>query len=701
MSDTSKKSVDLAPKPLLTLSGHEGTVFRVTYIAGGERLVTCSYDKTVRIWNVATGEQEGLSMEHNDGWLEGLAVTGDGKRILSGGQGKRLVTWDVETCQVVEEWLSDDTTTGIRCIAMSPFGDLVASGHSDGDVIVREMDGGTVRYSLKSGSGDVNALCFSPDGRKLACGGGEAIRVFNLDSGDLILGPIEGHTNQIFSVLWSLDGSQLFTGSWDSTIRHWDFESGAAIRDSWTGHTGEVTSISLSPDGTKLASVSLDNTLRFWGTDSSDPIGEPLHHDGPSRDDESATESPTEPLPTAPGHYARFSIIVESVSSSDSLDGNQATAGPPQDNSEPVQGSCCSLFSRRRGRSGTASAPPVMGLTQRAAPTPTTPPPPVVSSPHLSTPNVTNLPAYFAITLRLLRFQVQPLPTAHVSTLMTIGMSDTSKKSVELINPKPILTLSGHEDTVFRVTYIAGGERLVTCSYDKTVRIWNAETGEQEGTSMEHNNWIEGLGVTRDEKIILSGGDGKGLRIWDVGTHQLAEEWPSDEGVIRCIAMSPNGDLVASGHSQGGIIVREMDGGTVKCSPKSGSGEVIALCFSPDGTKIACGGDRAVRVFDVDSGDLILGPIEGHTDRVFSVVWSLDGSRLFTSSSDQTIRHWDSKSGEAIGEPWMGHTDYVKTISLSPDGTKLTSVSRDKTVRFWDADSGNHIGEPLHHEGHM
>ncbi|KIJ13679.1 hypothetical protein PAXINDRAFT_170195 [Paxillus involutus ATCC 200175] len=279
-------------------------------------------------------------------------------------------------------------------------------------------------------------------------------------------------------------------------------------------------------------------------------------------------------------------------------------------------------------------------------------------------------------------------------------MSDTSKKSVNLA-PTPILTISGHEDTVFRVTYLAGGKRLVTCSYDKTVRIWNAETGEQEGTSMEHDSWIEGLGVTRDEKIILSGGDGKGLRIWDMETHQLVGEWPSDEGVIRCIAISPNGDLVASGHGQGGIIVREMDGGTIKYSLKSGSGDVIALCFSPDGTKLACGGDQAVRVFDVDSGDLILGPIEGHTNHVFSIVWSLDGSRLFTSSSDQTIRHWDSESGEAIGEPWMGHTDYVKTISLSPDGTKLTSVSRDKTVRFWDADSGNPTGELVHHEGHM
>ncbi|KIJ08699.1 hypothetical protein PAXINDRAFT_102486 [Paxillus involutus ATCC 200175] len=519
MSDSSKKSVDLAPKPLVTLSGHEDIIYRMLYLAGGKRLVTCSQDKTVRIWNVETGEQEGSSMEH-DGWLEGLAVTRDEKRILSGGLGKRLVIWDVETRQVVEEWLGDDTTAGIRCISMSPDGDLVASGHGQGGVIVREMDGGTIKYSLKSGSDGVNALCFSPDGTKLACGGGDAIRVFDVDSGDLILGPIEGHTRDVFSAVWSLDGSQLFTSSWDHTIRHWDSESGEAIGEPWTGHTSDVTSLSLSPDGMKLASVSIDNTVRFWGTDSGDPIGEPLHHednlwavtfspsgefvacggsdkqvsiwrvpwwgdskeekhrsflDRPavtiprptatdlhrqldyldlptgrpssphsrphpndtqsspsswrmwrtlprrlfgrlhlpprrgevttiypgilqqrvyvaSRDDESTAESPTEPLPTVPGHYPGFSIIVESVSSSDSLGGNQAAAAPPQDNSEPVQGSCCSLFSFRRGRSGTVSVPPAMELTQHVAPASNTPPP-VVSSSHPSTQNIMDLPA--------------------------------------------------------------------------------------------------------------------------------------------------------------------------------------------------------------------------------------------------------------------------------------------------------------------
>ncbi|KIK96309.1 hypothetical protein PAXRUDRAFT_826106 [Paxillus rubicundulus Ve08.2h10] len=488
MPDTSKKSVDLATKPILTISGHEHTVFRISYLADGKRFVTCSYDKTVRIWNVETGEQEGSSMEH-DGWIEGLAVTKDEKRILGGGNGKALRIWDVETQQLIEEWDGDTT---IRSIAVSPDGDLVASGHELGKITVREMDGGRVKYSLQAGSGGVYALCFSPDGTKLACGDDQAIRVFDLENGNLILGPSKDHARRISFIVWSLDATQFFAASWDMTIRRWDSETGEEIGKPWTGHTSEVTSISLSPDGTKLASVSLDHTVRFWATDSGDLIGKLLYHDHEqriwavtfspsgefvacggsdqkvsiwrvpwwddskehksfldlpavtiprpdvgrqsdyldlptnpssprsrmhigntqsspssrrpwrafphrlfgrlylpprrgevttvypgilqqrvyvaSRDDENTSETPTEPLPTAPGHYARFSIIVETISSSDSLDGDRVTAATPTDNPEPVQASCCSFLSRRRRHSGTASSPPAaMELTQHVS----------------------------------------------------------------------------------------------------------------------------------------------------------------------------------------------------------------------------------------------------------------------------------------------------------------------------------------------
>ncbi|KAF9221813.1 hypothetical protein BS17DRAFT_710506, partial [Gyrodon lividus] len=82
-------------------------------------------------------------------------------------------------------------------------------------------------------------------------------------------------------------------------------------------------------------------------------------------------------------------------------------------------------------------------------------------------------------------------------------------------------------------------------------------------------------------------------------------------------------------------------------------------------------------VFDVESGDLVLGPIKGLTDYVHAVIciWLVNRRPLFTASWDQNIQCWDSKTGKGIGEPWIGHTDNVNFISLSPNGTKLASAT--------------------------
>ncbi|KIJ09606.1 hypothetical protein PAXINDRAFT_27895, partial [Paxillus involutus ATCC 200175] len=245
----------------------------------------------------------------------------------------------------------------------------------------------------------------------------------------------------------------------------------------------------------------------------------------------------------------------------------------------------------------------------------------------------------------------------------------------------------GHEMDIYGITYLPGGERVVSCSADKTVRIWDVEKGEQEGTSMVHEGWVRGLAVTRDGKRILSGSGDK-VTMWDVETHECIEEWAGHTGDIRCIALSPDDRLAASGGLDGKIVIREMKrSGRIKHSINTGSSWVESLCFSPNGDKLACSAFNQVdviQVYDVDSGNLILGPIKGHENWIRCVLWSLDGSKLFLASYDRTIQCWNSETGKSIGKPWTGHTSGVTSLSLSPNGTKLASTSYDKTLRFWD-----------------
>ena len=264
-------------------------------------------------------------------------------------------------------------------------------------------------------------------------------------------------------------------------------------------------------------------------------------------------------------------------------------------------------------------------------------------------------------------------------------------------NHQPYLVISAHDDIIWRLAYLPNGRRVVTGSGDRTVKVWDLENGEQEGTSMEHERGIFGLAVTRDgTKIISSDYDGK-IKVWNVETHKLVKEWsyPSYPGSCPRIAISPDDRLIAVANEI--LAIYCMEGNLRKVNHINHSIEagnrVQFMCFSPDGTKLACSTLDDIRVYDVNDGTLVLGPLRGHQHWIWGVLWSHDGSRLFSGSDDKTIRCWNTHTGEQIGHPWTGHTSYIRSLSLSPDGSILASASLDHTVRFWDATTGKPIGQ--------
>ena len=147
------------------------------------------------------------------------------------------------------------------------------------------------------------------------------------------------------------------------------------------------------------------------------------------------------------------------------------------------------------------------------------------------------------------------------------------------------------------------------------------------------------------------------------------------------------------------VALYTMEGCQVKNPIRVGE-TVYSMSFSPDGGELACGTGCDIRMYHVKSGILVLGPLKlrhGLFDMVPNVVWSRDGSRLF-SVSNKTIRCWHSATEEQIGHPWTGRTGWICSLVLSPDGSILASASQDKIVRFWDAATGTPIGQGLNHD---
>jgi WD40 repeat protein len=135
------------------------------------------------------------------------------------------------------------------------------------------------------------------------------------------------------------------------------------------------------------------------------------------------------------------------------------------------------------------------------------------------------------------------------------------------------------------------------------------------------------------------------------------------------------------------LCIRTMDGH---------SNSVSSVAFSLDGTRIVSGSDDdTLRLWDAVS-DAHLNTLKGHTDCVFSVAFSPDGTRVVSGSRDNTVRLWDVISGAHLNT-LIGHASSVYSVTFSPDGTRVVSGSGDNNVRLWDVVSGAHLNT---FEGH-
>ncbi|KAH7337943.1 WD40-repeat-containing domain protein [Rhizoctonia solani] len=249
--------------------------------------------------------------------------------------------------------------------------------------------------------------------------------------------------------------------------------------------------------------------------------------------------------------------------------------------------------------------------------------------------------------------------------------------------------LEGHTREVRSVSFSPDGTRIVSASYDKTIRIWDARNGELVLGPLRGHNWhVTSAEFSPDGTRVVSGSDDKTIYIWDAHTGQITlGPLKGHTNNVTSVQFSPDGTQILSGSYDKTIRIWDSRTGAALSEPYEGhSHKVTSARFSPDGNYVVSGSaDATVCVWDVSSGKICLGPLGGHTDQVSTVSFSAQGTHIVSGSLDGTVRVRDAQSGELILGPLMGHTAWVRSVSPSPDNTRIISGSGDGTVCVWDA----------------
>jgi WD40 repeat protein len=259
-----------------TLTGHSSSVISVAISPDGNTLATASFDKTIKLWNLATGEQIRTLSGHSDEVIS-VAISPDGNTLATASFDKTIKLWNLATGEKIRT-LSGHSNW-VNSVAFSPDGKTLASGSEDTTIKLWNLATGEQIRTLTGHSSWVSSVAFSPDGKTLASGSEDTtIKLWNLATGEQIR-TFTGHSNRVISVAISPDGKGVASGSWDKTIKLWNLATGEQIR-AFTGHSSYVFSVAISPDGKTLASGSDDKTIKLWNLATGELIRTLTGHSG-------------------------------------------------------------------------------------------------------------------------------------------------------------------------------------------------------------------------------------------------------------------------------------------------------------------------------------------------------------------------------------------------------------------------------------
>jgi len=548
--------------PLIrTLAGHSDYVNGVAVTPDGQRVVSTSGDKTLKVWDINSGRELATLAGHSDS-VQGVAVTPDGQRVVSASLDHTLKVWDINSGRELTTLAGhSDYVNGVT---VTPDGQRVVSASYDNTLKVWDINSGRELTTLAGHSYDVEGVAATPDGqRAVSASRDHTLKVWDINSGRELT-TLAGHSDGVREVAVTPDGQRVVSASYDNTLKVWDINSGRELA-TLAGHSDEVRGVAVTPDGERAVSASY-RTLKVWDINSGRELATLAGHSGWVRG-----------VAVTPDEQRVVSASEDHTLKVWDLDNFRELA--------TLAGHTCSV----RGVAVTPDG-------QR-----------VVSASEDTTLKVWDINSGRELALLAGHSNwVEGIAVTPDGQKVVSASGDKTLKVWDINSGRELATLAGHSYWVRGVTVTPDGQRVVSASADHTLKVWDINSGRELTTLVGHSGGVHGVAVTPDGQRVVSGYDDATLKVWDINSGRELATLAGHTWSVMGVAVTPDGQRVVSTSGDNTLKVWDINSGRELATLVGHSGVVEGVAVTPDGERIVSASlDTTLKVWDLESGTII------------------------------------------------------------------------------------------------